>query len=190
MQARPVRLGHVSIVARDLDRSVDFYTGPVGLHLTERFVYPEDEVGHGVSVTAGAFLRCDHLHHCLAIFALKRGAGPAPPDGEPAPLPWHGLHHIAFELATPELLLSKYRELRGAGVPIVNSRRGGPGNQPRFYALDPDGHLVEFYWGIDEIGWQQRAREYDPIQEIDLEAFDFDGFVRERERAATAAAEA
>lgn len=202
MRIGPARLGHVGIVARDLDRSVDFYTGRVGLRLTERFVYPDTPVGHGAYVAAGAFLRCDATHHCISIFVLKeRGAERAAPgaapatDGRagdaaatPAPAPAdHGLHHIAFEMATPELLLGKYRELRDGGVEIVNCRIGGPGNQPRFYALDPDGHLLEFYWGIDDIGWQQTARAYPPIQEIDLEAFDFDRFFEERERAALTA---
>ena len=56
--------------------------------------------------------------------------------------------------------------MRGADVPIVNCRKGGPGNQPRFYARDPDGHLLEFYWGIDEIGWDEFFQKFD---ESDLE---------------------
>lgn len=188
MRARPVRIGHIGIVARDLDRSIDFYTGPIGLRLTERFVYPEEAVGHGVYVAAGAFVRCDATHHCISIFVLKNTTG-RPGTSAPEPLD-HGLHHIAFELATPQELLDKYRELRDGGVEIVNSRRGGPGNQPRFYARDPDGHLLEFYWGIDEVGWQGRPREYAAIEEIDLEDFDFDAFVSDREAAALTAHEA
>lgn len=173
------RIGHIGIAVRDLDRSVDFYTGVLGMRLTERFEYPADEVGHGVSVTAGAFVRCDSTHHCLSIFALKD----EPFDPGPEAI-GYGLHHIAFEIPTPEQLIARYRSFKEAGIPIVNARLGGPGNQPRFYARDPDGNLLEFYWGIDEIGWDGRAREYPPIAEIDLEDFDFELFVAERERAA------
>jgi catechol 2,3-dioxygenase len=182
VQARVKKLGHVAIAVRDLDRSLDFYTRLVGMRLTERFEYPPGDVGHGVGVTAGAFVRCDATHHALAIFQPKE-APPAPgaPDGAHVAV---GLHHLAFELSTPEELLAKLRELRSAGVAIVNCRVGGPGSQPRFYACDPDGHLVEFYWGIDEIGWDGVPRAYEPIREIDLEAFDFDGFVAAREEAA------
>jgi catechol 2,3-dioxygenase len=90
----------------------------------------------------------------------------------------------ATSLATPEDLLAKLRAVRAQGIEIVNARRGGPGNQPRFYIHDPDGNLVEFYWGIDQVGWEGRARPYAPIEEIDLERFDFAGFVRERDAAA------
>jgi catechol-2,3-dioxygenase len=97
------------------------------------------------------------------------------------------LHHIAFELPTPDALLALYRQLKEVGVPIVSARKGGPGNQPRFYVHDPDRNLLEFYWGIDMIGWDGRARPYDPIEEINLEDFDFESYVARREADALAA---
>jgi catechol 2,3-dioxygenase-like lactoylglutathione lyase family enzyme len=177
---RPVTIGHIGIVTRDLDRAVAFYTEVVGLRLTERFEYPEETVGHGSSVAAGAFVRCDESHHCISIFALRPDlAGPA---GDVAPA--IGLHHIAFAMATPEDLLAKLRAVRAHGVAIVQARRGGPGSQPRFYIHDPDSNLVEFFWGIDQVGWEGRARPFRPIEEIDLEQFDFEAYVRERDAAA------
>lgn len=177
MQVRAIRIGHIGIAVRDLDRTLAFYERYVGLQLTERFEYPEQEVGHGVAVKAGAFVRCDGTHHCISFFVLKN-----PATGADA-LPALGLHHLAFEMATPEHLLDKYRECRADGIQIVNARRGGPGNQPRFYVRDPDENLVEFYWGIDTIGWDGRPRQYGPIEEIDLEAFDFDAFEHQRQNA-------
>jgi len=177
VQPRASRIGHIGIAVRDLDRTVEFYSQYVGLRLTERFDYPEDEVGHGVHVTAGAFVRCDATHHCISFFALKDGNEPVE-DGHA-----YGLHHIAFEMRTPAELLSMYRTFKAAEIPIVNARRGGPGNQPRFYARDPDGNLIEFYWGIDTVGWDGQPRAYAPIEEIDLEAFDFEGFERTRDEA-------
>jgi len=182
LEPRPVRLGHLGIVVADLDEAVRFYTEVVGLRLSERFEYPEEVVGHGVTVAAGAFVRCDNAHHCISIFTLRRDL--TRPEGEPAPA--LGLHHIAFEMATPAELLAKLDHVRAHGVQIVQARRGGPGNQPRFYIRDPDGNLLEFFWGIDQIGWDGRARPYRPIEEIDLEHYDFEAYVRERE--ATAAA--
>lgn len=176
------KIGHIGIAVRDMERTIRFYTEVLGLRLTEQFEYPEDEIGHGVAVTAGAFVRCDTTHHCISIFTLKQGAEEVEGVG-------YGLHHIAFEIATPERLLELYRDFKSRGVEIVNARRGGPGNQPRFYARDPDGNLLEFYWGIDHIGWDGRPRAYPPIEEIDLEAFDFEAFLAQRERDAEASRE-
>ena len=168
------RLGHIGVVVRDLDQTVDFYTRLLGLSLTERFEYGDSQTGHGTGVRAGAFVRCGSEHHCISFFVLRGEAL----DGNAGV----GLHHIAFEMRTPKELTHKLAQLRDADVPIVNARRGGPGNQPRFYARDPDGNLLEFYWGIDSIGWQGQPRPYGPIEEIDLAEFDFDEFVARRER--------
>ncbi len=185
MQPRAARLGHIGIVVADLDRSIRFYTEEVGLRLTERFDYGEDEVGHGVGVSSGAFVRSDSTHHCISLFKLR---GPmSDDDDDEGRVRASGLHHIAFEMATHQNLLALYRRFQDRRVPIVNARRGGPGNQPRFYARDPDGHLLEFYWGIDQVGWDGRPRVYPPIAEIDLEDFDFGAYVEERERMASSA---
>ena len=179
MKSRPVKLGHVGISVANLDDAVEFYTNSLGLRLTERFTYPEEKVGHGVAVRAGAFVRCDATHHCISIFQLTD------PDLSKSEKLRLGLHHLAFEFASPQDLVAKHNELKEKGVTIVNCRIGGPGNQPRFYARDMDGNLLEFYWGIDEIGWDGLPRVYPPIQEIDLNAFDFEAYEQEREAART-----
>jgi len=175
MEARPCQLGHIGISVADIDEAVKFYTEIVGLRLTERFTYPKEKVGHGVAVSAGAFVRCDKTHHCISIFQLTD------PDLSRSDKMRLGLHHLAFALASPQDLVGLYNRFVEKGVKIANCRIGGPGNQPRFYAKDMDGNMLEFYWGIDEIGWDGLAREYPPIQEIDLNTFDFDAFVTKRE---------
>lgn len=183
MQVRVARLGHIGLTVRDIDRTIDFYSTYLGMRLTEKFEYDENKIGHGVAVAAGAFLRCDVTHHEMSIFRMRKSIlGDDAPD---APRYGFGLHHIAFEMGTPEDLRMLYTKMRDAGIEIVNARKGGPGNQPRFYARDPDGNLLEFYWGIDKIGWEGAPRSYDPIQEIDLLNFDFEAHVAQREQDAT-----
>jgi len=182
MKPRVSRLGHIGLTVRDVDRTIDFYTKYLGMKLTEKFVYPEDRVGHGVAVAEGAFIRCDVTHHELSIFRMREDI--LSKDSPDAPRHGFGLHHIAFELSSPEALLGLLKQMKDDGVEIVNCRKGGPGNQPRFYARDPDGNLLEFYWGIDQIGWQGVPRAYDPIEEIDLFSFDFDAYVARREKEA------
>lgn len=180
MQLRVTKLGHIGLTVRDIDRTIEFYTNYIGLRLTEKFEYEENKIGHGVAVAAGAFLRCDVTHHEMSIFKMRNEIlSENAPD---APRFGFGLHHIAFELATPDDLKGLYSKMRDGGVEIVNARKGGPGNQPRFYARDPDGNLLEFYWGIDQIGWEGAPRRYDPIEEIDLLNYDFEAYVDQREK--------
>ncbi|WP_020180423.1 VOC family protein [Methylopila sp. M107] len=179
------KLGHIGLTVRDIDRTVEFYTHYLGMRLTEKFEYPPEKIGHGVAVAAGAFIRCDTTHHELSIFRMREDV--LSQDAPDAPRYGFGLHHIAFELATPDDIKALYTRMRDGGVDIVNSRKGGPGNQPRFYARDPDGNLLEFYWGIDKIGWEGAPRRYDPIEEIDLLAFNFDDYEVRREMDAAVA---
>ncbi|MBT9246283.1 VOC family protein (plasmid) [Gemmobacter fulvus] len=179
MKPRVTKLGHVGLTVRDIDRTIDFYSKYLGMRLTEKFEYEEVRLGHGVAVQAGAFIRCDTTHHELSIFKMRKDI--LPDDAPGAPRYGYGLHHVAFELGSPEDLKGLYTQMRDDGVEIVNCRKGGPGNQPRFYARDPDGNLLEFYWGIDQVGWDGASRPYDPIEEIDILSFDFEAYVETRE---------
>lgn len=180
MKPKVTKIGHVGLTVRDIDRTIAFYSTYLGMRLSEKFEYEEVRLGHGVAVQAGAFIRCDTTHHELSLFKMRKEI--LADDAPPAPRYGYGLHHIAFELASPEDLKGLYRRMRDDGVEIVNCRKGGPGNQPRFYARDPDGNLLEFYWGIDHIGWDGASRPYDPIEEIDILDFDFDAYVATREK--------
>ena len=126
MKPRVSKLGHIGLTVRDVDRTIDFYTKYLGMKLTEKFVYPEDRVGHGVAVAEGAFIRCDVTHHELSIFRMREDI--LSKDAPDAPRHGFGLHHIAFELPSPEALLGLLKQMKDDGVEIVNCRKGGPGN--------------------------------------------------------------
>lgn len=176
VSGKVARLGHVGIAVSDLARSVEFYTSVLGMRLTEMFQYGENEAGHGRAVLAGAFVRGDKdtIHHRLSIFTLRN-----PTETVPGATTL-GLHHIAFEFDTREDLLILYKRFKEDEIPIVNARIGGPGNHARFYGLDPDGNVLEFYSNIDQIGWDDKPHAYPPIQEVELDDFDFDEYERLR----------
>ncbi|CAG7612046.1 VOC family protein [Leucobacter soli] len=176
---RVARLGHVGIAVADLERSVKFYTEVLGMKLTEIFYYDESRAGHGVAVLSGAFVRGakDTIHHRLSIFTLRNPTAQAP--GATV----LGLHHIAWEFDTRQDLIDMYHRFVEQSIPIVNARIGGPGNHARFYGLDPDGNINEFYYAIDQIGSDDVVRDHPPIQNIELDDFDFDAYERLREHA-------
>lgn len=163
MGIRPLRLGHVGIAVRDMERMIDFYCGVLGLEVSDRMDYPED-----APMVEGVWLRCDTDHHVLALFRLRAADEPT---GR------FGLHHIAFELGGFEELRRAARHVRERHGPLRAARQGGPGCQLRIYFDDPEGNVVELYWGLDQIGWEGRSRPYPPIEPVDLEAFDLEAFL-------------
>lgn len=174
MHPQITKLGHIGLGVRDMDTSLAFYTEALGFKLTEQFAYPLEEMGHGRIVHRAAFIRVGSDHHAISLFTYKDGLVV---EGTP---PQYGLHHMAFEVPTTDALIEFFNHCRDTGVDIVNARTGGPGNQPRFYVTDPDGNLIEFYWNIDVVDWEGEIPDHEPIQQIDLESFDFAAHIEMR----------
>ncbi len=181
---RPRRLQHIGLVARDLERLVDFYCDVLGLQVSDRMEYPPDS-----EISDGVFLRCNSDHHVISMFGA-RDPLPAPGEAdrsETAP----GMHHVAFEMASFEDLRAAARHVREHDLHVRSMRIGGPGCQIRIYFWDPEYNLIELYWALDQIGWDGRSRPWPPFEEIDIETFDIDAWLEwkgpEFSRAATRA---
>jgi catechol 2,3-dioxygenase-like lactoylglutathione lyase family enzyme len=134
------KIGHVALRVRDLDRSAQFYTQVLGFQVSD--VYASDMLPGGV-----VFLRCNTDHHGIALF-------PAGADPEPDA----GLHHVAFEVPTLDEVVRARDHLRAHDVPIDFEGRRRAGCQIAVEFRDPDGHSLEIYWNIDQIGSDGRAR--------------------------------
>jgi catechol 2,3-dioxygenase len=134
------KLGHVVLKVKDLQRSVAFYTGVLGLRVSD--VYPDTMMKGGM-----VFLRCNADHHCLALVGGAREEASA-----------RELHHLAFELATLEELLRSREHLRRHGVKIDYEGRRRAGCQMAVEFRDPDNHFLELFWGLDQVGSDHRVR--------------------------------
>jgi catechol 2,3-dioxygenase-like lactoylglutathione lyase family enzyme len=147
------KIGHVVLNVRDVARSVRFYTEVLGFAVSD--IYPEEMVPGGM-----AFLRCNPDHHGIAL------VGGAPGDAGNA-----DLNHVAFEVSTLDEVLRAREHLRRHAVPIDFEGRRRAGCQLAVEFRDPDGHRLEIYWGIDQIGSDGRARPRDEWKGApDLEA--------------------
>jgi len=134
------KIGHVVLMSTDLTRSVEFYTGVLGFRVSD--VYPETMMKGRM-----VFMRCAADHHGVALVGAAPGASPQ-----------HELHHMAFEVATLDEVFSARDWLRKQGVKIEFEGRRRAGCQVAVEFLDPDGHHLELYWGVDQIGYDGRSR--------------------------------
>ena len=65
---------------------------------------------------------------------------------------------MAFEVGTLDEVFQARRMLRQRGVPITFEGRRRAGVQIAVEFLDPDGHQLEIYWGLDQLGDDDAAR--------------------------------
>ena len=147
------KLGHLVLMVEDLERSVAFYTQILGFRISD--VYPDSMIPGRM-----VFMRFNADHHGVAL------VGGAKKSAEHAEL-----HHLAFEVATLDEVLRARDHLRKHGVPIDFEGRRRAGVQVAVEFCDPDGHRLEIYWGLDQIGSDGRARPPEEWrEEFSLEA--------------------
>ena len=128
------KLGHVVLMVEDLERSVEFYTQVLGCKVSD--AYGEEMVPGGM-----VFLRFNTDHHGVALVGDAKGASK---NAE--------MHHMAFEVPSLEDVFRARAHLKAHGVPIDFEGRRRADCQVAVEFSDPDGHRLEIYWGLDQIG--------------------------------------
>lgn len=156
-------INHLALVCRDMERTVDFYTGVLGMPLVKTIELPFDLGTHFFFDCGGG--------DCVAFFWFPDAPEPAPGISAPKARPDQGslvsaigsMNHVAF--AVPPERMEEYRDrLLAAGVDcteIANhddseigiSDELHPGVYIRsLYFQDPDGILLEFAAWTRELG--------------------------------------
>ena len=146
------KLGHAVLKVRDLERSVKFYAEVLGFRVSD--AYP-DTMMPGRMV----FMRFNSDHHGVALVG---GAAEESDNSE--------LHHMAFEVATLDEVLRAREHLKKHNVKMEFDGRRRAGAQIAVEFRDPDNHVLEIYWGVDQIASDGRARApEDWVQAMSLE---------------------
>jgi catechol-2,3-dioxygenase len=167
---RPLRMGHIGLVAGNLARMVDFYETVLGMQVSDRMPFPDHS-----PFSEGVWLRINSDHHVVSMFGLRDGGAQNGHSNGREPRP--GVHHIAFELASFEDLRRVVRYAHEHDVPLQGTRTGGPGCQLRVYLWDPEDNMIELYWAMDRIGWDGASRPYPPVEPMDVDTFDVDAWL-------------
>jgi lactoylglutathione lyase len=116
---------YVVLVVDDLDRSLDFYTGTLGLRLGHR---------------SGPFAQLDTGVTRLALFERTAMAATLGRDELAAPDPQAPGFELGFKVEDAD---AAYAELTAQGVPAVVEPTDRPWGQRTAYLADPDGYLIE-----------------------------------------------
>jgi catechol 2,3-dioxygenase len=119
------RIGHVHLKVADLERSIRFYSGVLGLQIMQRLG------------DSAAFLSAGGYHHHVALNTWESIGGPPPPSGAT------GLYHSAVVYPTRAALAAALRSVLAARIPLEGAADHGVSES--IYLRDPDGNGVELY---------------------------------------------
>jgi catechol 2,3-dioxygenase-like lactoylglutathione lyase family enzyme len=155
MLARPfkvIKIGPVRLFVKDIAKCLEFYTKVMGLRVTEEIQYE----GHRC-----VFLRCNTEHHSLALYpiALREKLGLSP-------------HTTCMSFGNQ---VGDYQQLRNA-VDFLKSEGVTikylppelfPGIDYSAFAVDPDGHTIQLYYYMEQVGWDAKVRSKAERRKID-----------------------
>jgi catechol 2,3-dioxygenase-like lactoylglutathione lyase family enzyme len=139
-----VRLGPIYLFADDLEAAAEFYRGALGFTLTEEIAWRGERC---------LFLRANTEHHSVALFPIKlRDLLGLSPHSKCAAL--------GLQLANYRQLKSAVAFFREHGVAVSESlpHELHPGIEYSATIRDPDGHTVQLYYAMEQIGWDGRPR--------------------------------
>lgn len=137
------KIGHVVLHVADMERAAAFYVGVLGFEISD--VYGDDLMPGGM-----IFMRFSPDHHGVALVS-----------GGENPSQNREFHHMAFEVGSLDEVIRARNHLAAAGAVIDFDGRRRAGCQIAVEFRDPDGHRLEIYWGLDQIGTDGVARPAD-----------------------------
>ena len=144
--ARPFKIvkhGPVNLFVEDLERALAWYTDVLGFIPVEEVNYQ----GHRC-----VYLRNNTEHHSLALYpaALRAVLGLREDTT---------LMVIGMQLANYQQLLDAMAFLKSHGVELRElPPELTPGMDHSILALDFDGHAVQLYWSMEQVGWDGAPR--------------------------------
>jgi catechol 2,3-dioxygenase-like lactoylglutathione lyase family enzyme len=144
--ARPFKIvkhGPVNLFCEDLEKMERWYRDGLGFIPSEEVVWN----GH-----RSVFLRCGTEHHSVGLHpvALRKELGLR----EDTSTAWFGI-----QLANYQQLLDAQSFLKSHGVTLRElPPELAPGMDHTILALDPDGHAIQLYWSMEQIGWDGQPR--------------------------------
>jgi len=145
------RIGHFGYHVPDVDASVRFLTGQLGLIPSDVDDFTSRLPQLSKKDATGYFLRCNTDHHTLVLGsqALVDALDPVRKGALVGQISWQvgSLKEVVDGIAFME---GKVR-LRRVG-------RDSPGSNWHVYVYDPDGYINEIYYGMEQIGWNGRSK--------------------------------
>jgi catechol 2,3-dioxygenase-like lactoylglutathione lyase family enzyme len=139
------KVGPVKLFVDDYEALKRWHTEVMGFTLTEEVEWQGERCG---------FFRCDNEHHSLGLFpkSWRKKLGLSETTSNMS---------FGLQLANYQQLRAAVKFLREHGVRVeteIIPQELHPGIDYAAYAFDPDGHCLELYYYMEQVGWDGKPR--------------------------------
>lgn len=160
--ARPFRirrLGHFGFNSDHPNESLAFYRDLLGFRVSDMVDWRDftdtPAIFDGLGDTRGYFMRYGGDHHAFVLFN-RRVREAADRDGRFRA--GVTVNQLTWQVGSLDEVVRASEHLRDHGITMSRSGRDTPGSNWHTYFIDPDGHTIELYYGIEQIGWNGRSK--------------------------------
>jgi catechol 2,3-dioxygenase-like lactoylglutathione lyase family enzyme len=154
------RLGHFGFNLTNLLAGVEFYQKLLGFKLTDEFdlanIPALQQIAKKMGDSRLFFTSYGSDHHALLLAHKDLGSLFGDDKGSPDIT----INQITWQVGTLAEVVHATQFFKEKGVEIRRVGRDMPGSNWHVYVLDPDGHTVELYYGIEQVGWTGRSKPY------------------------------
>ncbi len=154
------RLGHFGMNTQDQAAMIRFYTDLVGFKVVD---LRDPFKGKGnppefkdMGDCTAYFTRYASDHHAL-VFYNHRYRMALDPQRKRF-WPGNTINQLTWQVGSLKEVVDGHNWLTESGQAMVRSGRDMPGSNWHTYVKDPDGHINELYYGIEQIGWTGRSK--------------------------------
>jgi catechol 2,3-dioxygenase-like lactoylglutathione lyase family enzyme len=152
------RLGHFGFSCVNIDEAFHFYADLLGFRVSDvrdeaKRLTPEQAAT--LTNTNGYFMRHGGDHHS---FVLYNKAARDMLDGTRKMRDGVTINQITWQVGSLQEVVAGHHWLVDQGQTMRRSGRDMPGSNWHTYLFDPDGHVNELYYGIEQIGWSGHAK--------------------------------
>ncbi|MFV9475048.1 VOC family protein [Advenella sp. RU8] len=144
---KAVRLGHLGLWEENLPEKLKILVDVLGMRHTDVLKKSNADI-------LGHFTTCNTDHHTLVILNPNSG------DPERKKLYEAGviLNQISFQVNSLKEVNDAHAFFLENDIRISRIGRDLPGSNWAVYAFDPDGHRVELFYGMEQIGWSGNSK--------------------------------
>jgi len=152
------RLGHFGFNVADMDKGLDFYSRLLGFRVTDTRDFSKvpgrEEMAKRLQDPRIVFMSHNSDHHAFLLAHKSLGAI----FGDDAVSRDVTVNQITWQVGTMDEVFAAADYFRERDVEIRRVGRDMPGSNWHTYIRDPDGHTVELYYGMEQIGWDGRSK--------------------------------
>ncbi len=152
------RLGHFGFNVEDVPAGIDFYGRLLGFRITDERdlskIPGREETARKLADPRIVFMTHGSDHHAFLLAHKTLGAI----FGDDAVSKDVTVNQITWQVGSMDEVFAAADYFRDGGVEIRRVGRDMPGSNWHTYVRDPDGHTVEIYYGMEQIGWDARSK--------------------------------